>query len=80
LNVIWFLCAIWSIDRLCRLVGISEVVGVICIGVICGPHVTNMIDSHVAHTLETFGNIGITLLMVESGTESNFEFLQQVWK
>ncbi|MGR3742513.1 cation:proton antiporter [Companilactobacillus sp. DQM5] len=58
--------------------GIPAVLGVIILGIILGPGVTNTV--HQTHILDVFSEIGVILLMFIAGIESDLKLLKKYFK
>ena len=69
-----FLMMVWMAGRTCKLFLLPPIVGEIIIGIVMGPHVLDIMShSESAETiLSTFGTIGVTMIIMESGMHVNF--------
>lgn len=71
-----FLAAIYLVGRLAKTIMLPPIVGEIITGIVLGPHVFNIVpfsDIEQGSIFSVFGNLGVALLIFESGLHVNID-------
>ncbi|GKQ43417.1 sodium:proton antiporter [Companilactobacillus sp. RD055328] len=76
--IIIILIASLLISHIFNKIGVPAVLGILVLGVILGPGVTNIIKP--THLIEVFAEIGVILLMFIAGLESDLKLLKKYFR
>ena len=76
ISLIGFLSLIWIIDKGCRLIGISPLVGNLLTGIVMGPALLNVVPY--ADAMKLVGKIGVLLLIVDGTLSIDLEQVKQI--
>lgn len=86
-SLVWtvvFLLIVWSAGRLCKVFLISPIVGELITGITLGPHVLGVApisSPSVMKMLLRAGQVGVTLIVMESGLHVNFNKIRRMgWR
>jgi len=87
-EVVLFISVLWIVGRLCRIIGISPLIGEIAVGIIWGPQVLKLVPLvdkithdgrvHYESLWQTLGDLGVTLMIAESGTHIHLDKVRKV--
>ena len=76
LKISFFCVCLFIIGRLCKKIRVSPIIGEICIGVVLGPNVAELVPFEQFFRLA--GVFGVTLMIFESGLHVDFDMLKKV--